>query len=311
MLRRVTKKTAIILIVMVLFTGIVTASIFSNFFKPKDNRITGYATLTGSCTVVPAGECGGAGVDEVCLGRALATTNTHLATPDITAYPYCVCCSGTDLSNECLAGSSAVFASLLATDNSHAAVPGTAGYNVNLCLSVTSGTVSCETSTGSCPAGTTCIMKLSSETNAHAESCNDFTNNYQTYLCCAVTEGEEQCIDGEGSECTREGLACCDIGEQPAHCSFGRYNDLGTGHCCPERSFYNHITGLCQETEECGFGGELTCPYDPENPAEYLFWLAEPNCVNAEEGVSCCPNVDWYGEPGNYLVPIHIYTGPE
>ena len=271
--------------------------------------ITGYATLTGSCTVVPADEC--TGDDKVCLGRALATTNTHLAIPDTIAYPYCVCCTGTDLTNTC-SGTYAVFTSLLAIENSHAAVPGTAGYDVDLCLGVTSGTVSCQSNQGSCPAGTTCALKLSNTENAHAEACDDFTNNYQTYLCCAVTEEEEQCIDGEGSECTREGLACCDIGEEPnldpAHCSFGLYNDLGTGHCCRNGEYWDDEFNQCRGTEQCGYDID-PCRIDPAQ--DYVGWAQEPNCVNPQQRVACCPNVDWYGEPGNYPVPIHIYTGPE
>ena len=273
--------------------------------------ITGYATLTGSCTVVPAGECGGAGVDEVCVARIGYTTNSHLALPTTFTFNYCVCCAGTDLSNQCLAGNSAVFASLLAIDNSHGAVPGTAGYNVDLCLGVTSGTVSCETSQGSCSAGKTCILKLAAATNAHAESCNDFTNNYQTYLCCAVTEAEEQCVDGEGSECTREGLECCDVdlggGEfLPSHCSFGLYDDLGTGHCCKNGEYWDDEFNQCMGTEQCGYDVD-PCRIDPA--ADYVGWGNDPNCVNEQQDVACCPNVDWYGEPGNYFVPIHIYTG--
>ena len=143
-----------------------------------------------------------------------------------------------------------------------------------------------------------------------------------------MTEGEEEgvmCWVGEeemlgivtGDEppvCTEEGLPCCNLpadaqdGRQ-THCSFGHFNNYQTGHCCPPDTYYYQPTGQCLETTTCGFGQDFDCPYDPENPEEYLFWLAEPACVDDEESVSCCPNVDWHGEPGNYLAPIHVYDG--
>ena len=334
MLKDVGKKTTIILVIgIVLFSTSVlafsimeaTSSFFADIFNPQDGfaSITGFSVLAGSCTVVDAGSCAGA-----CVATISSSTNAHVAIPG--QYSNCVCCTGEDLTNTC-SGTFAVFAKLLGPQNSHVAIPETVNldYNTNLCLGVTTGTVTChgyddtDFQVGACDSGT-CVLKLSDPENAHAEACNQA--NYDTYLCCEVTGGEmcpvngqqEEGIPGEGSECTAEGLPCCDIGEEPnldpAHCSFGIYNDLGTGHCCKGGEYWDDEFNQCRGTQPCGFGDVGSCPYDPENPEEYLFWLAEPECVNPEQGdtgVSCCPNVDWHGEPGNYLVPIHIYTGPE
>lgn len=129
-------------------------------------------------------------------------TNAHVDSSPLTnTYPYKLCCNLTKTGDpenylqnaECgLLTSSQPFISLSSPSNAHAAAPSVwpdTLYPIKKCFNVSSltpsVTFSCSTKKDPCDSGETCVLTLSSDTNAHVASC-DNQQAYGNKICCKV-----------------------------------------------------------------------------------------------------------------------------
>jgi len=153
-----------------------------------------------------------------------SSTNAHGALYNQGAYTSYLCCDFTGI-HTC-PGTNKVLG-LSSSTNAHAQIPSLASYTEHVCF----GDFTCYNTAGSCIAGDTQMVSLSSDTNAHIGGFSD----YPTKICCSpnldycgdgqINPAEEECDDGNVNNgdgcsypaCTIEtGFICA---SEPSICS--------------------------------------------------------------------------------------------
>ena len=128
---------------------------------------------------------------ETTLFKLASLSNAHAELPTQNNYGYNVCCSGSNLNNQCI-GNFAEVVRLSTPINAHIAGPGFTGYTNKVCLTATDkGISACQIRNGNCDTDEVCIVSISSEpSNAHVSSCAG-QGSYPAKICCTVTQGNE------------------------------------------------------------------------------------------------------------------------
>ncbi|MBU1004659.1 MAG: PKD domain-containing protein, partial [Nanoarchaeota archaeon] len=167
--------------------------------------------LTGdlTCNVVPAVQCVESDSKKI-LFRMSALTNAHAQTTG--SYGYAVCCElpGGTLNM----GSGAEVISLSSTTNAHVAVDGR--YANTIKISSQEKTFYCANAT-ECMANESCVVSISSASNAHAATCNASQGDvYQKKICCGSgAVPTRRCFDDtEIGQCSVNKPQYCDAWQQ-------------------------------------------------------------------------------------------------
>ena len=200
-----------------------------------------------------------------------------------------------------------------ANSNAHAEEPAESNYGEGICLdSVNDNDAECRYVSGSCASDETCIVSLSSATNAHVGGCNDYTNK----VCC-----KESCnafrYCGPVSETTA--TPCVD---QPSDCSICGNSDYCVyNSVCYADSFVGNIDAD-SEKETCSLGhwcpekfkwdpGTSKCIIDSETCQPSVACYNNPlqaNCINnPSSGWACCKYTEFGGVFYSTSTKVTIY----
>lgn len=221
--------------------------------------------LTGF-SVVDDADCSDADV----VFRLTAVENAHAGTFDAsqTKLPLVACFPGTSGSRQCT-GTNTVLR-LSSSENAHAETKDFANYPIDVCFS----DLECVTAdTGLCDArlaGSTCLVSLSSETNAHVGECGF----YPLDLCCKSGSGAGPSLDTDSDGVLDDGgSSACDTG-QTSGCDDNcptRPNGPVLGTCMDDRSLTciadtDCPTGVCninqEDTDDDGVGNVCDDAYN-------------------------------------------------
>ncbi len=139
-----------------------------------------------NCTAKTA--CSSGETEVLQISDGLNFTNSHGAIPN-SGYSGKICC--TEITSTTCEGSAKTMVRLSGNTNAHAEGPAetTAGYNaVNaVCIGSAPQVTSITLRNGSCNTGETCIVALSSVTNAHLAKCSD--SAYPQKICASQAAG--------------------------------------------------------------------------------------------------------------------------
>lgn len=126
-----------------------------------------------------------------------SATNAHGAVFSSSLFTQEVCAVGAG--NNCASDNSNLVLKLSGNENAHAEVKDLNNYNTKVCF----GDLDCSyVESGNCPVGKTCLVTLSSKTNAHLALCENSV--YPVKICCtsrAVVTGED---GGEEPACSSD-----------------------------------------------------------------------------------------------------------
>jgi hypothetical protein len=115
-------------------------------------------------------------------------SNAHTQLINATGYTSVLCCNSTTQPISNLSTGTA-FLRLWNITNSHAQEPNQTGFTLNYSYSayISSSVIqpTCTYYSGSCDIGYTCLLSISSRTNAHIASC---TNGYSGKICCKLND---------------------------------------------------------------------------------------------------------------------------
>lgn len=163
---------------LILFCLVLIAAVLIVLMLYNDTLFVGkaYPVIRMECAVK----------NEACNGvtvfKISALTNAHAG--DINSdYPYNVCCQNMAVTTTCDAANPNVVLKLSSSSNAHAETASNTNYNTNICLEPSSK-VSCGViETGNCEDNgyETCLISLSSDTNAHVADCD---SGYSKKICC-------------------------------------------------------------------------------------------------------------------------------
>lgn len=130
------------------------------------------------------------GAGETALLKLSGADNAHAELITQTNYGNTICCSeatpGTILGTDC-SGNFDVFLILKKPTNSHVEKKTSLNYTNNACISANTGTVACNYSSVDCTAPSTCLARISGDTNAHIGDCAG--SSYTTRVCCSYNAG--------------------------------------------------------------------------------------------------------------------------